>query len=154
MAFESMLDNLRQANADRLIQTARSANALAKLATGKNRRMFYGVKTRAIDQLIGRMRILTSVGDLSLDGDVIVGVRFAHVAFHVKFSQLSKESQSIVIANLTAALTAPHAVQSTANRKFSEQAFEYLTDLADTNDTGSVGPQRLQLQQQQTVGSH
>jgi hypothetical protein len=154
--FNNLLQQVRDRNAARLIQTARLANTLAKIVSGRNRRLFYGVKTRAVDQMIARMGLLTDVGDISIDGDAIVGVRFTNAAWHVKFSQLSEPSQSMVVAKLTAALAmaASPTGGSLPNFELSGQTFASIEDFSKASQESTHQPATRQVRpEHQTVGA-
>jgi hypothetical protein len=98
------------------MSTAQSANALAKMTSGPTSQTLYGIKARAIDHMVSHMSLLTGVGDLSMEGDVIIGVRFVNGALHVKFNQLSAPSQAIVVAKLTATVESALSVGSSISQ--------------------------------------
>jgi hypothetical protein len=127
--FKTVVESFKSRNGARVMQNARSANALAKVMSGNNRQLLYAVKSRAVDHLIARMDLLTDVSDLSLERGVIIGVRFSYGALHVKFTHLSLESQAIVVAKLASAVDTGKSVANSIKSDIAEAFLDSTHDL-------------------------
>lgn len=87
--FGETLKNLAQENSEKLMAKARTANRLAKLLKGKNRKIAYTIKAESLRSLVKSFPNKTKIcKDLQLTNFVIVGLKNTKSGLHLPIEKL------------------------------------------------------------------
>lgn len=124
MAFKHIVEKVRRRNAQRLKSTVHSANALAKITEADTRRALYTVKSRAVTRLL-EMR-MALVGEMLFEADVIIGLWFeGGGGSHVRFRDLSRSGQEIVLQQVNNLLPTDRPTNFTDSKQSQENSNEF-----------------------------
>jgi hypothetical protein len=96
-SFRQVLRKIADENSEKLMSKARTANRLAKLLNGKNRRLAYNIKSRTLCGLIrnlpGKVKVCK---DLRLENFVIVKMKHRKSGLHLPVDYLKAETRNSV----------------------------------------------------------
>lgn len=88
--FNKILERIEQANSERLMTKARTANRLAQKLRGVNRQMAYFVKSNALCSLVRKLPDYIRVSkDVKLRDFVVIELQGERSGLHLPFAMLN-----------------------------------------------------------------